>query len=192
MNDSFNYLRVVLSIVVGLGLTTALNALAKIIKYRQYIRVYWVGVLWEVGILLMLLQHWFGLWNFQTSQGWTYPKFLLLLLPSISLYVTSHLAFPEIREGKQYDLEKVYYRNRKYFFGAAMTYFVFDGLSSTLILNEGWIELDNGFRLLGLLIVFLCARSDNRTVHAVVALIALAALIIFILMFSNAPLVAYP
>lgn len=174
--------------MVGLGLTTALNALAKMIKYRQFIRVYWVAVLWEVGILLMLLLHWFGIWHFQTIPDWTFPKFLLLLLPSIALYVTSHLAFPELREGVKYDLEKVYYRNRHYFFGAGLTYFVFDGISSTLILRQSWLELDNGFRLLGILIVLASAWSDDRRFHAVVSLIALAGLVGFILVFGNTPL----
>lgn len=192
MTDSFTFLRVVSSIVVGLGLTTALNALAKMIKHRHLIKVYWVAVLWEVGILLMLLLHWFGIWHFQAIPDWTYPKFLLLLLPSIALYVTSHLAFPEIREGVKYDLEKVYYRNRQYFFGAGLLYFVFDGLSSTLILRQSWLELDNGFRLLGIMIVFLCARSEDRRFHAVVSLVALAGLIGFILLFGNTPLVAGP
>jgi hypothetical protein len=190
--DSFSYLRVVLSIVVGLGLTTALNALAKIIKYRQSIRVYWVAVLWEVGILLMLLQHWYGTWDFQRARDWNYPRFVLLLLPSLSLYVTSHLAFPEIREGKKYDLEDLYYRNRRFFFGIALTYFVFDGLSSTVLLHQGWLELDNGFRLLGIVIVLFCARTANRTFHAAVALIALASLVAYILLFSSSPLAPYP
>ncbi len=190
MDPVFSYLRIVLSIVVGLGLTTALNVLGKIIKYRHSIKIYWVAVLWQVGILLILLQYWYGIWNFQNTYDWTYPKFLLLLLPSISLYITSQLAFPEIREGKRYDLEKAYYQNRKYFFGAGMTYFVFDALSSTLILNRDLIELGNGFRLLGLVIVFLCARTDNRKFHAVAALVAMAFLLIYIWMFGNTPLTA--
>lgn len=192
MSDSFNYLRVVSSIVVGLGLTTALNALAKMIKYRQQIKVYWVAILWELGVLLMLLLHWFGIWNFTMILEWTYPKFLLLLLPSVALYLTSHLAFPELQTGQKYDLEKFYYRNRRYFFGAGLAYFVSDGLASTLILNQAWLELDNGFRLLGVLLVVTSARSDNRTAHAVMALIALAGLVGYILVFGNTPLAAAP
>lgn len=115
MSESFTYLRIVLSIVVGLGLTTALNALGKVIKYRKFIQTYWVAILWELGVLLMLLLHWFSTWSYQNTNDWTYPKFLLLLLPSMSLYVTSHLAFPEFHENQHYDLQKFYYRNRKYF-----------------------------------------------------------------------------
>lgn len=188
MNESFNYLRIVLSIVIGLGLTTALNSLGKVIKFRQFVRFYWVAVLWEIGVLLMLLLHWYSIWTFHQTHDWTYPKFLLLLLPSMSLYVTSHLAFPEFLQGHKYDLESFYYRNRKFFFGAASTYFVFDALQSRLILGNAWLELDNGFRVLGILLVLASANTENRKFHAVVSLIALATLITYILIFSNTPL----
>lgn len=193
MFEIFNYLAIVLSIVVGLGLTTALDALTRLVKYRKNIKIYWVPILWEMGVLLMLLLHWFGIWNYQEMQDWTFPKFLLLLLPAISLYITSHLAFPEIHEGKKYDMEDNYYRNRRYFFGAALSYFVFDGISSTLLYDIGnWFSLENGFRLAGIALVYISARSDNRTIHAVISILALAALIAFVLIFSNTALLPFP
>lgn len=188
MNEGFNFLRVVLSIVVGLGITTALNALGKIIKYRASIKVYWVGVLWELGVFWMLLLHWYSVWTFQKTPEWTYLKFLLLLLPSLALYLTSHLAFPEFREGHEYNLEKFYYHNRKYFFGAAATYFVFDALSSRLLLNVGWLTLDNVLRLFGFILVLLCARTSNHRFHAAAALAALTGLILYVFLFANTPL----
>ena len=97
MFEIFNYLAIVLSIVVGMGLTSALDALANLIKFRANIKFYWVAILWELGVLLMLLQHWFGIWDFQSMEDWTYPKFLLILIPPISLYITSHLAFPVLQ-----------------------------------------------------------------------------------------------
>ena len=190
MNESFNYLRIILTVVVGLGLTTALNALGKVIKFRPFIKVYWVAVLWEIGVLLMLLLHWYSVWVFHMIQDWTYLKFVLLLLPSFSLYVTSHLAFPEFQQGKKYDLEKFYYQNRKYFFGAAATYFVLDALQSRLILTAPWVTLDNGFRLFAIFIVIASARSTSHRFHASASLMALATLVAYIFIFSNVPLSA--
>jgi len=190
MLEIFNFLAIAMSIIVGLGLTTTLDSLSKTIKYRKRIKVYWVHLLWVFSLLFLIFQYWFGIWDFQQVQAWTYPAFVALLLPPIALYMVGDLAFPEFEADKEYNLRDYYYKQRRWFFAFTASYLFVDGINSTLMLTgTQWNSLDNTFRVFGIALVLAAAwRKDHRS-QGVLAVIAFLALGAFVLIFSTAPLV---
>lgn len=188
MFEQFDYLATGFSIVIGLGVTSILNGFGKLIKNREHIKIYWVGILWAIAVLSVLILFWYGVWNINEVRGWTYPLFLLQLLPSIFLYMTSELAFPALSEGKNYDLKKYYFDNRKWFFGATFLYFLGDAAANTILLENGnWLNPENGFRLAGLVLVTISGISDSHRVHSILSVVAVTFLVFFVLIFSNVP-----
>jgi hypothetical protein len=54
--DAFSYLAVLLSIVLGLGLTQLLTATGRLIRHRDRVRVQWLPLLWAAILLLIYVQ----------------------------------------------------------------------------------------------------------------------------------------
>ena len=50
--DAFNYLAVLLSIIIRLGMTQVLTATGRLIRHRAMVRFYWPPVLWAALLLL--------------------------------------------------------------------------------------------------------------------------------------------
>jgi hypothetical protein len=51
--DAFGYLSVLLSIILGLGLTQLLTAIGRLIRHRDRVRVHWLPLLWAAVLLLI-------------------------------------------------------------------------------------------------------------------------------------------
>jgi hypothetical protein len=87
----FEYLMVMVSIILGLSITQVLRGLSKIARSSQ-----WSGVVTTYGVFLFALhvQTWWALWDLSTVPEWNFLFFLLLIsIPSV-LFATTELLFP--------------------------------------------------------------------------------------------------
>ena len=87
----FEYLMVMVSIILGLSITQVLRGLSKIARSRERSTVVTV-----YGIFLFALhvQVWWALWDLSVVPEWNFLFFLLLIsLPSV-LFATTELLFP--------------------------------------------------------------------------------------------------
>ena len=56
--DPFSYLSVLISIVLGLGITNLLGGVATLMRGRSQVRPYWPLPIWLVTLFLMHVQTW--------------------------------------------------------------------------------------------------------------------------------------
>ncbi|HEU4642235.1 MAG TPA: hypothetical protein VFS44_07240 [Gemmatimonadaceae bacterium] len=98
--DEFQYLTVLVSIILGLGLTQLLTAVGRLVQARALVRVrlYWPVPLWTVLLLLMHVQAWWAMFDLRDHRGWTYLEFLVVLLTPTCLYLMAALALPDVAE----------------------------------------------------------------------------------------------
>ncbi len=94
----FEFLMILLSLIVGLGLAEILSGVAGHLK-RHGVR----GVSWPHGTITMavfigLLQSFWEAWGLRYEVTWTFPAMLLMLGSPICLYLISHIIFPDPRE----------------------------------------------------------------------------------------------
>ncbi|MEP7016340.1 MAG: hypothetical protein ABI925_12935 [Verrucomicrobiota bacterium] len=61
MNDAFNYIAVLVSIVTGLAATRILNAISDVIQVHNRPRAYWIHTLWMINVFSELMLYW---WSF--------------------------------------------------------------------------------------------------------------------------------
>jgi hypothetical protein len=117
MNASFDYLTVLLSIVIGLAITNVLTRLALLIQARERVKFYWPPVAWALWIFFIAVQHWWAQWSARHSENRTLFAFWLQLLVPVLLFLLTALALPDREENGKIDLEDWYFRNRQWFFG---------------------------------------------------------------------------
>lgn len=115
--DAFSYLSVLLSIILGFGITQVLQGLAGVIQHRARVAWYWPALCWALLLLLVDVQVWWALFGLRDFHGWTFLAFLVVLLQVIPLYMAAVLVLPPALPGDSgLDLRENYYRHHRWFF----------------------------------------------------------------------------
>ena len=68
----FEYLSVLISIILALGMTRVLAGVGEMLQARSHRRIYWVHVLWIVNVFLYLVVAWWIFYRWRNQQPWTF------------------------------------------------------------------------------------------------------------------------
>ena len=114
--EPFSYLSVLVSIILGLGITRLLTGLGQQIEFRDSVRFYWPSLVWAVTLLLVHVQAWWSMFGMRDHVGWTFVQFLVVLLQPITLYLLAALVLPTATPGAPVDLRTHYFEQARWFF----------------------------------------------------------------------------
>jgi hypothetical protein len=114
--DQFNYLAVLISIILGLGITQLLSGFGRLLQGRRTTRGYWPTLAWALILLLLHIQTWWAMFGLRTLHTWSFVAFLLVLLQPIVLYLLAALALPQAQPDAIVDLREHYYAHSRWFF----------------------------------------------------------------------------
>ncbi|MGI9628824.1 MAG: hypothetical protein ACR2QM_18460, partial [Longimicrobiales bacterium] len=111
--ELFEFVMVLVSIIVGLGIAALLTGLANMLRARRTLgtrhalRTYWVHSLVIPMVFLALAQVWWESWGLSAVPEWSFLGLLMMLSSPICLFLISHLLFPESLT--DVDLSEYYY-----------------------------------------------------------------------------------
>jgi len=182
--DGFNYLVVLIGVILGLGVVQILTGLASMIRNRKTIRIYWVHLVWCATIFLLLIQHWYVIYTWRDF-GSTFASYVYFMIYPTLLYAGSALLAPKVENAQKVDFEEIFYADRHWFFGICflgLTEIVFRSL---LFNNTSIVDTQNLIRLAGLFIVVMLGWTHRKGVHAIGATVSLGLLVIFIALYSS-------
>jgi hypothetical protein len=114
--SAFDYLTVLISIVLGLAIANVLTRIANVITARERVDFYWPPVAWAIWLFFIAVQHWWAEWGVRHTTQWSFGVFWLQLLVPVDMFVLSALVLPERAENGTLDLGDWYFRNRAWFF----------------------------------------------------------------------------
>ena len=123
-SESFNYLSVLLAIVLGLAITQVLQGLRGLILTRANVKLYLPTLIWAGLMLLIAVQGWWASFVMRTRAHWTFVALLVIVLQAISVYMAAALVLPDVT-GDAIDLRDHYFAHRSWFFGALFAATVF-------------------------------------------------------------------
>ncbi len=139
MLGPFEYVTVLISIILGLGITQIVTGFADIIHQWNRIKLYWPHVLWMVIVFFLHIQEWWNIYDLRSYEVWRLPTFLLISLYPINLFILARLLFPVFYPDETtLDYKEFYFANyRKFFFGVILTA-IFSGIENFVIAESGW------------------------------------------------------
>ena len=78
--DMYLHVRVLFSLILGLGVSRLLAGVARIVQHPRQYKVYWVHLLWALFLFLYLIHFWWWEYRSQTVPRWTFPLYLFIAL----------------------------------------------------------------------------------------------------------------
>jgi len=114
---AFEYLSVLISIILALGMTRVLGGVGEMLQARSLRRLYWVHTIWIINLFLYLVIAWWIFYRWRNQQPWTFLLFVFVLISPTILYLASLLLFPrESDVDPAIDYKTHYYANHRAFF----------------------------------------------------------------------------
>jgi hypothetical protein len=94
--STFEFVTVLMSIVVGLGITRVLSGLSSLVEHRANVRLDAVTLAWAVNVLgFHLIYWWIVVNNWRTLEQWSFARFAPLFLYGVLLYFCAALVLPD-------------------------------------------------------------------------------------------------
>ena len=161
MQSLFEILAVIVSVIVGLGLTRILQGVARMLEARARVRAYWVHLVFTGIVFLGHLLFWWLFWSSRQVEAWSFFPFLFLLLQPILLYLLADLCFPDFPDAGTIDFRNSYYRDHRWFFGLFALLIELIGLRDILFRSVPWISQDNAVKV-GVLLIAVVGATSRR------------------------------
>ena len=132
----FEYVMVLVSIIIGLALTHILTALGGAIhRLRGHglpIKLDAIYLIWIVSVLIFLVSFWWTEFKFQESiTEWTFGLYLFLITFAISQFLLAVILVPAGMKGVN-DSYEYFMAGRRWFFGAFFIVTILDLIDTTL------------------------------------------------------------
>ncbi len=160
----FEFLMVLVSIIVGLGIATLLTGIASLIRVRDSIRPYWVHTVLIALVFLAHAQVWWESWGLSPAPEWSFLGLLMMLGSPVCLFLISQLLFPESPRGV--DLAEYYFQNSRiiWLLGAGAT--LIATLLRPVFFGAPLLEVGNLASAPTLLVCLVLASTQSRRLHA--------------------------
>lgn len=169
----FEYLGVILSVIMGLGLTHILAGVSKTVHHRKTVKTYWVHTIWAFNTLIYIIIIWWGMFWWSNQQDWLFFQFLLLILYAIVLFLLASLLYPWDLPN-DFDFEKHFFDTRPWFFSVLALAWVIDIPETTLKAEDHLRDLPQGYIALAVTFIVISvvgALWSNKTYHKIVAVL---------------------
>jgi len=182
--STFEFVTILLSVVVGLGFTRLLSGLGRAIEMRGQLKFYWVQVIWSINVGFYLVMFWWTVvFGYSGLESWHFINFTSLLIYAILLYLQAVLIIPsKLVPGM--DLEAHFFSIRKWFFSIAV-------LIPLIELQDTFSHGFDNLLGLGFLYIFMQAtaivlaliarRTNNRIFHGIICIGYLISMVSWVL-----------
>jgi hypothetical protein len=167
--ESFNYLSVLISIILGLAIAQVLQGVRGLILTRKKVKLYTPTVIWTAMSLLIAIQGWWAAFSMHEQASWNFLGLLIIVLQAVSVYMVAALVLPDPKGESVVDLREHYFAHRHWFFGAVLGSVVCSLSKELTLYGRLPHPLDLGFQSAFGLIAILAIILRQEWFHRILA-----------------------
>jgi hypothetical protein len=173
----FEYVTVLISIILGLGITQIVTGIADIIHQWNRMKIYWPHALWILLVFVMHIHEWWYMYELKRHAQWHLVSFLFLILYPILLFVLARILFPFGAMDTDVDFKIFYFGNYRKFFLLVSMLVVLAALQDIVL--EGYSVVEQLPKLsIPIVLGFIAIKKiKHENLHQVIVLLLLAAFI---------------
>lgn len=181
----FEYVSVLISIILGLGITLVLTGIADLIKRWGSVTLFWPYLIWIALVFILHVHEWWIMYDLRTTASWQLVTFLFVILYPILLFILANLLFPAKWPKRKISLKDFYFCTYPKFFACAIALVTVAIVSDVIIAGRTVAEqLIKVFILVILLILYL-SRPKRVWIHNTLAMLFLTLMVISLIAESD-------
>jgi hypothetical protein len=180
----FEYLTVLISIILGMGITQIVTGVADLVHQWHRVKMYWPHLLWIIVIFFLHIQDWWATYELQYFGSLRLPTFLFVLLAPINLFILARLLFPATGDS-EVDLKAFYFANCRKFFLWASFLPVLSLLNNVLVTGHPLRDQLIPIFLIAVMSILAIRRKTSERIHEALALLMLSAALGFLIVMWN-------
>jgi hypothetical protein len=181
--DVYLHVRVLLSMILGLGVAHLLRGVARIVQHPKKAKTYWVHLVWALFLFLYLIHFWWWEFSLQKVERWTFPLYFFIALYAILLYLLCSLLFADDMQDYE-GYRDYFYSRRRWIFTLMAILFVAD-IIDTVIKGSAYrakLGLTYDIRTaIYILLSILAIKIRSPRFHAAFAVFAVTVEVFYIL-----------
>lgn len=85
--EMYQHVRVLFTIILGLGVSRLLTGVARIVQHPKQYRVYWVHLLGALFVFLYLINFWWWEYRLHAIQQRTFPLYFFIAMYAVVLFL---------------------------------------------------------------------------------------------------------
>lgn len=181
----FEYVSILVSIILGLGITQLLSSFSDLLYNHKKVSFYWPHTLWIIFILFLHIQDWFIVYQLKDKAVWKLPELFFILLYPITLFTAAKMLLPTNDSEERFSM-KIFYKSQY------PIIFLIIGISIFISILFNIIFLQKAIYQQILLIAFfimmlvvVLKKIETEWVHKVIATLVLLAAILSIILEQN-------
>jgi hypothetical protein len=186
MNTS-EYLFVLVSIVIGLGMSQLLTAVGNLIVDRRRVRFYWV---WGVAVLLVFLanvQFWWSTFSVGEAVATNFFSFVFFLTSPITLFLGGVVLVPDFEGEGEIDLKAHFYANHRWCFGFVALLPLLNAIRSVVVSRDPLFMAARPFEAAFFALLVMAAVVQREGWQKAIAVANLCLFVAFIILVGLKP-----
>jgi peptidoglycan/LPS O-acetylase OafA/YrhL len=180
--SAFEYVSILVSIILGLGITQILSSLADLLYHHHKVKLYWPHVIWVVFIFFLHVQDWFITYQLKDLPEWNIPQLMFVLAYPILLFTCAKMLLPTNESEESYDMRKFYESQYRVIFTLVGLSVILSILFNIYILKRPPAEQAVLILFLLVLTGFITRLLHKESMHRALALVLLLAMIISVIL----------
>lgn len=173
----FEYVIVLISIILGMGIAQIVTGVADIIHQWDKMKLYWPHALWILLVFVMHIHEWWYTYDLKKHESWYLISFLFLILYPILLFVLARILFPFGSMETDTDFKVFYFSNYRKFFLIIILLVVLAILQDILLEGYSWKDQILKVAILAVLSTMAFKKISNELIHKVIVVLLLGAFI---------------
>lgn len=169
----FEYVIVLISIIIGMGITQILSGISAIILRWEKIRIYWPHLVFILLVFILHVQEWWVTYDLRSFNYWRLPTFLFVILYPVNLYLLARLLFPIKWMGRDLDLKFFFYEHYRRIYLLICSLAILAIVDNVVMLNYGLETQFIQIILVSILATIIVLKIEKDWLHQLVALIML-------------------
>lgn len=177
--DTFNFLSVLFSVIMGLALTEVLQGFRRLILARRRVVLYWPALLWGGLMILIVAQAWWGMFGMRVFQSWNFAMYGIVVVQITLMYLASGVAMPELPEHGPVDMRAAYFANNRWFFSLLAATIASTFLKDFITVGRIGLSWNVGFLLLCFSMSVIAAATRSAWYHCLLAPFVIVAMAVY-------------
>ena len=170
--SQFEYVAVLISIIVGLALTQILRGVGRMVTNKDGPRPYWVHLVWTFYFFLLTVLFWW--WEFRLDVvDWSLALYLVVIFYATLLFFVSLVIQPSSTDNIA-SYKDYYYANRRWIFGLLIAIWLWDFVDTLAKGTSHFVNLGTEYlifnitHLVGSAVAIITANERYHQIFAVV------------------------